>query len=346
MKIAIHHEDGSFSNEWISYCQRNNIEYKLVNAFDSDIIQQLSDYDAFMWHHSHYDYRSKLFAKSLIFSLHLMGKKTIPSYFSCWSFDDKIAEKYALEAIGAPLIKTQVFYEKKEALDWAEKAAYPKVFKMRCGAGSSNVRLVKNKKQARQLIKKAFSAKGFSNQDYVNMMKIALKAIIHGKKRFYQFFKYLLLTVFPNLSKERRHLIPNEKGYILFQDYVENEGFDIRVVVVGDKAFAVKRLCREGDFRASGSGNPRYEKEHFSDAIIKMSFDFAEKMKCDLINFDYIIDLNGTPHLCEMSYGTIKSLYYPCVGYWDKSLTWHEGKHFDWCGWMVELLKEQKPDRF
>ena len=44
MKIAIH-KSGGFSERWINYCQKNNIDYKIVNAYDSDIIKQMADCD-------------------------------------------------------------------------------------------------------------------------------------------------------------------------------------------------------------------------------------------------------------------------------------------------------------
>ena len=75
MKIAIHNSPHSFSDKWISYCEKNKIDYKIVNAYDSDIINHLSDCDAFMWHHAHYDYRDCLFAKQLIFTLNFIGEK-------------------------------------------------------------------------------------------------------------------------------------------------------------------------------------------------------------------------------------------------------------------------------
>jgi len=62
MLLAIHHRPGSFSDRWISYCERNEIPFKIVNAFDSDIINQLQDCDALMWHH-HAIYTDVLAAK-------------------------------------------------------------------------------------------------------------------------------------------------------------------------------------------------------------------------------------------------------------------------------------------
>lgn len=63
MRIAIHHHPGSFSDRWIGYCKEKGIDYKVVNAYDNDIVNQVPDCDAFMWHHHHADYRDVLFAK-------------------------------------------------------------------------------------------------------------------------------------------------------------------------------------------------------------------------------------------------------------------------------------------
>ena len=46
MKIAIHHRSGGFSDRWITYCQEEGIDYKIVNCYDSDIIEQLIDCDS------------------------------------------------------------------------------------------------------------------------------------------------------------------------------------------------------------------------------------------------------------------------------------------------------------
>src|SRR5690554_2178479 len=120
MKIAIHHRPGSFSDRWIAYCEKQSIPYKVVNAFDSDIVQQLNNCDALMWHHHHGDYRDIQLAKPLLLSLEQAGIKVFPNFNTNWHFDNKVAQKYLLETIGVPLVKSYVFYDKKSALDWVE----------------------------------------------------------------------------------------------------------------------------------------------------------------------------------------------------------------------------------
>ena len=73
MRIAIYKHEG-LSKRWVEYCENNNISYKLINPYDSDIVEQINGCDAFMWHHSQADYRDVLFAKQLILRYHFIVK--------------------------------------------------------------------------------------------------------------------------------------------------------------------------------------------------------------------------------------------------------------------------------
>ncbi len=127
-----------------------------------------------------------------------------------------------------------------------------------------------------------------------------------------------------------------EKGYILFQDFIPGNDSDIRIIVVGDKAFAIKRMVRENDFRASGSGLVLYEKEHFLDETVQLSFQMARKLKSQCAAFDFVY-AEGQTYVLEISFGFVKEVYDPCVGYWKEDLSWHKGS-FNPYGWMVEDL--------
>ena len=93
MKIAIHHRLGSFSDRWIAYCEQQNIPFKVVNAFDSNIIEQVKDCDVFMWHHHHGQFKDVLTAKRILFALEHAGVKVFPDFKTGWHFDDKVAQK-------------------------------------------------------------------------------------------------------------------------------------------------------------------------------------------------------------------------------------------------------------
>ena len=334
MKIAIHHRPGSFSDRWIEYCKENNIPYKIVNAYDTDIVQQVDDCTAFMWHHTQCDYRDKLFAKQLIYSLEAMGLKVFPDFHTTWHFDDKVGQKYLLEAIGAPLVHSYVFYDKKEAVEWVNQTTFPKVFKLRGGAGSANVQLVPTKKDAIRLINRAFG-KGFPQFNRRGNLKERIRKYKEGKDTLWGVCKGIGRLFIPT---ELAKMVGPEKGYVYFQDFIPNNTFDIRIIIVANKAFAIKRLTRKNDFRASGSGMIIYNKEEIDEQCVKIAFIVNEKIKSQSIAFDFVFDADNNPMIVEISYGFIKEVYDPCEGFWNKDLNWHEGP-FDPYGWMVELVK-------
>ena len=84
MKIGIHHRKGSYSDGWIDYCKSKGIEYKIVDAYHTDIIKHLEDCDIFMWHHSHVRAEDTLFAKQLLYSLEQAGKQVYPNSNTTW----------------------------------------------------------------------------------------------------------------------------------------------------------------------------------------------------------------------------------------------------------------------
>ena len=333
MKIAIHHRQGSFSDRWINYCEQNNIDYKVVDAFDNDIIAQLKDCNVFMWHHHHAQYKDVLTAKRIIFALEHAGVKVFPDFKTGWHFDDKVAQKYLLEAIDAPIVPSHVFYNKKDAKAWAKITTYPKVFKLKGGAGASNVKLVKNQAEALKLIKQAFG-KGFPQFDRLNNLKERYQKYKSGQNKLLSVAKGAGRLVVPTKFSQQQS---SEKGYAYFQNFLPHNDFDIRVIVIDGKAFAIKRLVRENDFRASGSGSIVYEKSEIDLRCIKISFDISDKLDSQCLAYDFIFGTDNKPLIVEISYGFSTGAYDPCPGYWDNLLNWYEGQ-FDPQEWMVESL--------
>lgn len=333
MKIAIHHSDWSFSTRWIAYCKKNEIPYKIVDCYRSDIISQLKDCDALMWHHHHAHFKDVLTAKRILFALEHAGIKVFPDFNTGWHFDDKVAQKYLLEAIGAPLVPSYVFYDKKEAIDWVNATSFPKVFKLKGGAGAANVKLVRSKADALKLINKAFG-KGFPQFDRIGHFKERLAKYKSGKDSLLDVMKgFGRLFIATDFAKQQA----NEKGYVYFQEFIPNNTFDIRVIVIGDKAFALKRLTRENDFRASGSGNIVYDKVQIPLECVKIAFEINQKIQSQSIAYDFVFDKDNKPLIVETCYGYAISAYDPCPGYWDKDLGWHE-RQFNPQEWMIEEI--------
>jgi glutathione synthase/RimK-type ligase-like ATP-grasp enzyme len=322
IKIAIHHRPGSFSDRWIEYCEEKHISYKMVNCYDNDIIEQLKSFDVLLWHWHQADTKAILFARQLLLSVENMGITVFPNTNTCWHFDDKVGQKYMLESIGAPLVPSYVFYDKKEAMDWIEKTNFPKVFKLRGGAGSTNVHLIKNQSDARKKCKIAFG-KGFKANagyfvDFSTKMRKTYKKNDFGAK-----IRRLPLSIINIYLENRRR--GRERGYVYFQDFIENNKCDTRITVIGDRAFGFRRMVRKNDFKASGSGNIDYDISKVNTKCVAIAFEVAGKLKSQSMAFDFIEDENSNPLIIEVSYCYLASAVKACNGYWDKDLKWHEG---------------------
>lgn len=334
MKIAIHNRSGSFSDYWVKYCQKTGIEYKLVNAYDDDIVEQIKGYDVFMWHHHQSNYKDCLFAKQLLYSLQMAGVKVFPDFNTGWHFDDKVGQKYLLESIDAPLVPSYVFYTKEDALKWIENTTFPKVFKLRGGAGSHNVMLIRTKAEAIRYTKIAFG-KGFSQTNLSHIISDDWRKYKLGKVTLFYILKDIAAYYLKQNSFRKMH--SREKGYVYFQEFMEGNKYDTRLVVIsGRYAFGEKRFVRENDFRASGSGCFSYN--DIDEQIVRIAFDVAKKLKAQSVAFDFIYDNNHNPKIVEMSFGFGVHGVGNCHGYWTDDMEWHEGKGFDFCGWMVETV--------
>jgi glutathione synthase/RimK-type ligase-like ATP-grasp enzyme len=336
MKIAIHHiEKNSISEYWINYCEKKKIDYKIVNCFDNIILQNIRDCEGIMFNFHLGDKASMLFGKQLLFALESNFKKVFPDFNTMWHYDDKVGQKYLLESVSAPLIPTYVFYQKEKALNWANTVQYPKVFKLRNGAGSSNVKLVKSKSHAISLINQAFG-KGFSHQrNQWEYLKENWRKYNLDKKKFGG-VKSAVKRLFYVPTTEKKHGV--EQGYVYFQEFIPNNDHDIRIVIIGDKGYGFKRKVRKNDFRASGSGEFDFRKESIPLDCIKIGFETSKKLGLQSAAYDFVINIDNSPLIVEVSYIFASSgNYKKCEGYWDDQMNWYAGE-FNPYGWMVEVL--------
>lgn len=333
--IAIHYQEGNnFSVGWKEYCEEQGIPYKLVSCYDNDIIDQLQQCSALLWNVNNFNYKDQIVAKYIIKSLESTSIKLFPDYPTVWHYDDKVAQKYLMEAIKAPMVETFTFYDKESAMSWIETVSFPKVFKLRKGSGSKNVLLAKNRKHARSLVKQAFG-KGFPTLDMTSVLKERYRKYKLGKESFLGLVKGVVRMF---IGTPFRNMSTVEKGYIYFQEFLPGNTFDQRIIVIGDRAFGLKRMVRANDFRASGSGNFFYAREEFDEECVRIAFETNRNGNFQCMAYDFIYDEQQRPLIVEISFAFNPMVYHDCPGYWDSDLNWHEGK-VDFTGWMVDLIR-------
>jgi glutathione synthase/RimK-type ligase-like ATP-grasp enzyme len=322
--IAIHRRDDSFSDRWLERCSELKIPHQVVDCHASDIVSRIRSSSALMWHWTHSSPADLLMARAVLSSAELMGLEVFPSIATCWHFDDKVAQKYLLEAAGAPVPRSWTFYELQRALDFVDRAPLPLVFKLRRGAGSTNVRLARTRREAQALARQAFAegfvpAKGVSTDLKLRLARVrarALPDVVATIKR--------LPATLNNIRRARRESTP-EKGYLYFQEFLPGNEYDTRVTVIGERAFAFTRNVRPGDFRASGSGSLDYDDRRIDKRCLEIAFDVARRVGSQSMAFDFVRDAVGAPRVVEVSFGYLSKAVHDCPGHWDRGLGWHPG---------------------
>lgn len=337
--LAIHESQQGFSPRWIEYCDENDIPYKLVDCHANDIIRQLEPCCALLWHYSQSDPRDLLIARQILSALEHAQFKLFPDFRTAWHFDDKVGQKYLFEALDVPTVGTYVFVDRSAALDWAATTDYPKVFKSRHGAGSSNVQLVEDAAQAKRLISRAFRH-GFTVYRPWDNLKERFYKWRQGDSGALDLLKGLARFIHPPRFSR---VLGREIGYVYFQDFAADNDSDVRVVVIGERAFGIRRWTRPDDFRASGSGRVSYDPADIDLECVELALQISRKIGSSCIAFDFVRQADDNLAVIEISYGFIASGYDECPGYWDSDLNWHEGP-FSPQGWIVEFCLDRQQE--
>lgn len=329
--IAIH-QGGAFPARWLAHAQELGVPARLINGYQASFWEELRGCQALLWHLNQDDPLDLEHARNILRVAELAGLRVFPNHATCWHFDDKIAQVHLLEAIGAPVARTWVFFSRDEALDFLAQTRYPLVFKLRRGAGSMNVQLVSDRAAGESLVRRMFG-RGIKARPLLETGKRTLgrarKALsqqgdllARGRRVLRQFWRLLRNP-------------PREQGYALFQEYVPGNDHDLRITVVGERVFAYRRDVRPNDFRASGSGRLRHLQENeLPRDMMGIALAISGRLGFQSMAYDFVrAPGTGKPVLLEMSYVFVADFIHDCQGYLDRGEVWRPG-HF----WPQDLI--------
>jgi len=312
----------------------NNIKHIELDINDNDFWEEIKTCDLFLAKFAQIDDDLNLMGQILpIINLKLQIP-CFPNYNTAWHYDDKIKQYYLLKQYHFPVADAYVFWDKKRALEWIDKITYPIVFKLKGGAGSANVTLIKDRSAAKKIIKRAFG-RGIHPHWYDIIGK--LKAFNWNYKKIFKYFikpyyKQFIEGVngFPNYTRQ--------KNYVYFQQYMPGNKHDTRVAILGKRAWAFKRFNRENDFRASGSNKYDTRRDQIDKRMIQIAFEISEKFGFQSMAYDFVYDQNKNPVILEISY-TYGDYPEFSTGYFDPELNWHDGNYVPEYLELVDALK-------
>jgi glutathione synthase/RimK-type ligase-like ATP-grasp enzyme len=325
----------SYSDKWAEFLTARGVEVRFLNLLAPDALAQAQQCDGVMWRFVHTP-QLKQMAQQILYTIeHGLGIPVYPNSATRWHYDEKTAQHYLLQTLQAPTPRSWLFWNRDEALAWAETAPYPVVFKLSVGASGANVVKVNSKEEARRLIRRIFKRGMFSmTLNEYRISPIVPHSIMEMKaiaRRWFDSFVYFWSGDYPQLHSVWWRA---EHGYAYFQEFVPNNEFDTRVTIVGDRAFCYRRINRPNDFRASGSGNFTVEPALIDKRCIEIAFEVSQRGRFQSMSYDFLFRGNS-PVISEISYTTPAWMVHCCPGHWDSQLNWIEGQM-----WLQEAQAE------
>ena len=314
-KVGIIKVKNSFSDKILDYIDYNKYKVEIYNDYTNIDYEDLNSFDYFIWHFNPED---KERALGLFTTLDLIEVKTFPDLKSLIFFDNKIFQSNLLKSLKINIPAYEIYYDFKSLYKNLSNQNLPAVFKLKGGAGSNNVFLVRSKISIIFKALRMFTF-GYNQVNRWNNLSNLIKKYFDGQVGIFKIFK-AILRLFVKTKRDRR--LGKETGYFYLQEFLPKNKNDIRIIIIGDKCFAFTRYNRKNDFRASGSGNCSFSKELIPKNLIKHSFEIYNKLDMVSVAFDFLIK-DSEHTLIEISYGFIKDLYEGCEGYWTEDLKWH-----------------------
>lgn len=319
--IAIHPDaygpNDASSPRWAAALERAGCTVRWVDVRRADTIEQLRGCDGFMWRHGHLPEHRQIARRLLPVIERELGLAVYPDQKTCWHYDDKVAQAYLFAALGIPTPRTWVWFDRDGALAWSRAVSYPMVIKLWAGAASDNVRLVRDPIEAERWIHSLFGPGVHGLKDGPPpawpLSLVRLRYALRLARRGY-----------PPPAQPPGRWWELHKDYVLFQEFLPNNDYDTRVTVIGDRAFGFRRMNREADFRASGSGRIDYDPSGVAPAFVRLAFDAANKLRAQSCAIDGLWR-GSEPVVGEVSYTYVSWAVQQCPGHWDRELNWHEG---------------------
>lgn len=231
----------SYLNEW--YGEKLQVDIKNFHQLD---LKHSTDYSGYLVIYTSSDDLGlfyKDYIEDILLRLIAAGAILIPDFNLFRAHHNKAyMELYKTTFLTEEenTIKTIVFSSYKMLLKNLKlnDIEYPVVIKTASGAGSCGVGLARNQQELMKIAKK-FSYRKYRD-NYATMYRTRIMQIIKNKYRKFR--------------KKRIVFYKPMQGKFIVQSFVKNLENDFKVLVFGEKYYVLKRLTREGDFRASGSG--------------------------------------------------------------------------------------------
>ena len=218
----------------VLYASEEGIDFSFVNYPDIDFSIDYSK-QFFIYTSSEDEgllYKSYL--EDVLYTLQMKGAILIPEWKYMRAHHNKVMMEMLRDTVLSSIdtgVRSRSFGCNEEFFKEIDSIVFPCVFKTAAGAGSSGVSLFKDKESATK---------------YLNIVNNNHKYSIREK----------ILIKAGRMKKSPYSLFRNK---FVIQNFIKGLGGDYKVLIFGNKYYALSRTNRDNDFRASGGGRLNYE---------------------------------------------------------------------------------------
>jgi glutathione synthase/RimK-type ligase-like ATP-grasp enzyme len=245
--------------KYVRFLEKNSFDYEIYDIHAHDWLKTAENFEVVVGIWSCEPCYLEELREKYYFLETFLGKCTFPSAAHALLYENKRLEAYIASAQGIPFATTYVSHSKEDALRLIQTLAYPLVSKFVPSSGSVGVQLLSDSRQAKKIVEQAFSPLG---------------------------------------RKTHMHYV-RQKNYIYFQKFIPNDGYDIRVILVGNWAFGYYRKALKGDFRASGMN--LVEKRDLPKPAIAIALKLNAIIKSPMLVVDMLHGSDGQYTVIEYS---------------------------------------------
>jgi glutathione synthase/RimK-type ligase-like ATP-grasp enzyme len=227
--LGILTEPNGWEKHYIAACEELGVPYRVIDIVCNRWWENLNavGVDGYLVRASgDNEVRKQMYNERLYFIEQYMDVPMYPSFFGNLLYENKRMQSYWMHIHNIPHPETFVFYKKAEALDFIRsREEWPVVSKPNLGGSGSGIRILKNGRQAKRLVRKVFTRFKWYNP-----------GITRWKK-----WRFLRVPV----MDDRQH------NYLFFQEFIHAK-WEWRILKAGDTFFGHQKLARRGLHSGSG----------------------------------------------------------------------------------------------
>ncbi|MFO1142334.1 MAG: hypothetical protein U1E59_08085 [Amaricoccus sp.] len=261
------------------------IEAEVFDPLLPGATSRIGGFEAFIWRYSPWAPWTDAAPRIMALVEEVYGLPVWPPRVLREAYESKITQADLLDALQIPSPRTWVYWREKDALAALPELPLPLVTKLSRGGRSEGVALISTRGEAELLIRQMFSI-GLGSMGFMR------------EKRERRWGKYTPLV---RAMRRGRFKGSHERGYVLFQEFIPGNAFDTRVVIQGDRGWASRRMVREGDFRASGSGVSDLSAAAINPEALALTWRLADALGVRSLVTD-VMQRDGRPVMGEFSF--------------------------------------------